>query len=61
MRAVIYTNVLVQFMRDADPVDLTDPETGEVIERAADRAAALVERIDQISGEHHAVARSAEL
>lgn len=50
MRAVIDTNVLVQFMCDADPIDLTDPETGDVVERAAARASALVDRIDQLNG-----------
>lgn len=50
MRAVIDTNVLVQFMCDADLVDLTDPETGDHVDRASARASALIDRIDQLNG-----------
>uniref|UniRef100_UPI00345B3E3D PIN domain-containing protein n=1 Tax=Halomonas sp. TaxID=1486246 RepID=UPI00345B3E3D len=37
-------------MCDADPVDLKDPETGKMVERASARANALVEMIDQRNG-----------
>ncbi|WP_306168600.1 type II toxin-antitoxin system VapC family toxin [Halomonas sp. MMSF_3323] len=50
MRVVIDTNILVQFMRDPDPVDLKDPENGDIVSRAAARASALVDLIDQRNG-----------
>lgn len=50
LRSVIDTNVLVQFLRDEDPVELRDPESNALVTRASDRAAALIKRIEDLSG-----------
>lgn len=50
MKIVIDTNILVQIMQNGSATDLYDPETGEVIQNAFERAEALVEWIDSIKG-----------
>ncbi|WP_097084071.1 MULTISPECIES: type II toxin-antitoxin system VapC family toxin [unclassified Pseudomonas] len=50
MKIVIDTNVLVQIMQNESSTDLHHPETGEVVDRLFERAAALVEHVDTVGG-----------
>lgn len=50
VRIVIDTNVLVQIMQNDQATDLRHPETGEIVDRLFERAAALVDHVDAIGG-----------
>lgn len=50
MKIVIDTNVLVQIMQNEASADLRHPETGAIVDRLFDRAAALVDHIDTLGG-----------
>lgn len=50
MKIVIDTNVLVQIMQNEGAKDLLDPETGQIVVSAFERAEALVDRIDALNG-----------
>lgn len=52
MRVVLDSNVLIQVLSNAKPdINLIDPKTGLVVDRAEARADALVERIDRHGGQ----------
>ncbi|MGP3790314.1 type II toxin-antitoxin system VapC family toxin [Pseudomonas sp. B392_1p] len=50
MKIAIDTNVLVQIMQNEYAKDLCDPETGEVIDNAFQRAQAFIERVETLKG-----------
>jgi predicted nucleic acid-binding protein len=50
LKIVIDTNVLVQIMQNEGAKDLLDPETGQLVASAFERAEALVDRIDALNG-----------
>lgn len=50
VKIVIDTNVLVQIMQNEGSSDLRHPETGKVVDRLFERAAALVDHVDTMGG-----------